>query len=61
MIESMIQNMKKIICILAAAICLSGCIGKFEEYNRNPYQPTTVPVRDLLSSMFNVYASPQQN
>ena len=57
----MIQNMKKIICILAAAICLSGCIGKFEEYNRNPYQPTTVPVRDLLSSMFNVYASPQQN
>ncbi len=45
-------------CVAAAA---TGCIGKFEEYNRHPYQPPTVPVNNLLKTMFEVYASPQQN
>ncbi len=51
----------KHIFFLILVLCSAACTGKFEEYNRNPYQPSTVPVNDLLSSMFNVYASPQQN
>ena len=45
----------------ATCLTLSGCIGKFEEYNTNPYQPTKVAATDLLATMFHVYASPNQN
>ena len=56
--------MKKIyfiLLLLAGILSVSGCTGKFEEYNRNPYQPSKVPVSNLLAQMLNVYASPQQN
>ena len=58
------MKMKKIYFILpllAGILSVSGCTGKFEEYNRPPYQPTEFPDNDLLVKMFNVYASPQQN
>ena len=58
------MKMKKIYFILpllAGILSVSGCTGKFEEYNRPPYQPTEFPDNDLLVKMLNVYASPQQN
>ena len=39
----------------------ASCTTNFEEFNTNPYQPPTVPANTLLSTMFQVYASPQQN
>ena len=45
----------------AAMLLMASCTSKFEEYNTNPYEPTTVPAVDLLSKMFEVYASSQQN
>ena len=57
--------MNKIIRNIGAgvAMCLMmvGCTTNFEEYNTNPYQPGKVPANSLLSTMFKVYASPQQN
>lgn len=55
------KGIYKLILAFCTVALMTGCIGKFEEYNRNPYQPPTVPKSNLLSSMFNVYASPQQN
>ena len=56
--------MNKIIRNIGAgvAMCLMmvGCTTNFEEYNTNPYQPGKVPANSLLSTMFKVYASPQQ-
>lgn len=42
-------------------ICFGSCIGNYEDFNTNPYQPAKVPANELLSDMFKVYASPQQN
>lgn len=43
-------------------VCMmAGCTTNFEEFNTNPYQPSKVPANSLLSTMFNVYAYPQQN
>ncbi|WP_308745405.1 SusD/RagB family nutrient-binding outer membrane lipoprotein [uncultured Bacteroides sp.] len=57
--------MNKIIRNIGAgvAMCLMivGCTTNFEEFNTNPYQPAKVPANSLLSTMFKVYASPQQN
>lgn len=55
------KGIYKFILLVCVAAWATGCIGKFEEYNRNPYQPPTVPVNNLLKSMFEIYASPQQN
>lgn len=55
------KGIYKFILVLSVAAVATGCIGKFEEYNRHPYQPPTVPVNNLLKTMFEVYASPQQN
>ena len=44
--------MKKIFKFIAAsclmASVLSGCTGKFEEYNKNPYDPTSEQMGDAL-------------
>lgn len=46
----------------SAVVCMmAGCTTNFEDFNTNPYQPSKVPVSNLLSTMFNVYACPQQN
>lgn len=46
----------------SVAVCMmAGCTTNFEDFNMNPYQPPKVPANNLLSTMFNVYASPQQN
>lgn len=48
--------------ILAAVLPVAAsCTANFEDYNTNPYEPSTVSPASLLSGMFNVYASPQQN
>ena len=44
-----------------ALFLATGCTSGFEEYNTNPYRPPVVPANTLLSTMFQVYASPQQN
>lgn len=45
---------------MAAAILLgsivAGCTGNFEEYNRNPKEPTSVPTSGLLNSMIRTMA-----
>lgn len=47
---------------IGAVVCLAaGCTDNFEKYNTHPYRPTKVPANTLLSKMFEVYASPQQN
>ncbi len=51
----------KYICLALAFPLLSGCIGKFEDYNKNPYQPSKVQPSTLLTEMFKLYASAQQN
>lgn len=51
----------KYIGIGAAMIMAASCTTNFEEFNTNPYQPNKVPANTLLSTMFEVYASPQQN
>lgn len=55
------KGIYKFIILFCVAAGVIGCTAKFEEYNRNPYQPPTVPVNSLLKSMFEIYASPQQN
>ncbi len=55
------KGIYKFILAFCVAAVATGCIGKFEDYNSNPYQPPTVPTNNLLSKMFEVYASPQQN
>ena len=45
----------------AAVMLMASCTTKFEEYNTNPYEPAAIPAVSLLSTMFQVYASPQQN
>lgn len=44
-----------------ALLLLSGCIGKFEQYNKNPYEPSKVSPYAPLSEMFKIYANAQQN
>lgn len=51
----------KYIGVGAALVLATGCTTNFEEFNTNPYQPPQVPSNTLLSTMFQVYASPQQN
>lgn len=51
----------KYIAALAVLSLTASCTAKFEQYNTNPYEPPTVSPASLLSGMFNVYASPQQN
>ncbi|MDE6870635.1 MAG: SusD/RagB family nutrient-binding outer membrane lipoprotein [Bacteroidales bacterium] len=51
----------KYIIIGISFVLFSGCIGRFEEYNTNPYEPSSVSASSLLAEMFEVYASPQQN
>lgn len=47
---------------VSAIICtMAGCTTNFDDFNTNPYQPSKVPPSNLLSTMFNVYACPQQN
>lgn len=47
---------------VSAIICtMAGCTTNFDDFNTNPYQPSKVPPSSLLSTMFNVYACPQQN
>lgn len=55
------KKMIKYVCFGISFLMLSGCIGKFEDYNTNPYQPGKVAPTDLLANMFHVYASPNQN
>ena len=55
------KKVTKYLFIGISCLLLSGCIGKFEEYNTNPYQPAKVSATDLLATMFHVYASPNQN
>ena len=56
--------MNKIIKYIGASaiVCMmAGCTTNFDDFNTNPYQPSKVPASNLLSTMFNVYACPQQN
>lgn len=62
--------MKKIFKFIAAsclmASVLSGCTGKFEEYNKNPYDPTDAEMGDALlgqylQNMQEVLVQGQQN
>ena len=45
----------------AAVLLMASCTTKFEEYNTNPYEPAAIPAVSLLATMFQAYASPQQN
>lgn len=51
----------KYIGILLVSCLAISCTSEFEEYNTHPYRPQSVPANNLLSKMFEVYASPQQN
>lgn len=51
---------KYIILVLALPLSFS-CIGKFEQYNKNPYEPSKVSPYAPLSEMFKIYANAQQN
>lgn len=51
----------KYIILAMALLLLSGCIGKFEQYNKNPYEPSKVSPYAPLSEMFKIYANAQQN
>lgn len=46
---------------IGVILLMTGCIGNFEKYNTHPYQPSKVEANTLLKTMFQVYASPQQN
>lgn len=55
------KNISKYILGIAAIGLMSSCIDKFEDFNTNPYRPSTLPASTLLPTMFECYASPQQN
>ncbi len=55
------MKLLKYIGLGAAMVLAASCTSNFEEFNTNPYQPAKVPANTLLSTMFEVYASPQQN
>ena len=55
------KKITKYISLVLVLSLLSGCIGKFEEYNKNPYEPSKVAPYSLLSEMWKIYANAQQN
>lgn len=40
---------------------VAGCTGNFEEYNTNPYEPSTLPVSEFFPAMIDCLASPEEN
>ena len=40
---------------------VAGCTGSFEEYNTNPYEPSTLPVSEFFPAMIDCLASPEEN
>ncbi len=55
------KNIFKYIIGIVIMGSLFGCLGKFEEYNSNQYEAGKIPAGLLLASMFESFASPQQN
>lgn len=57
--------MKKIINHLIGAALLglaaSGCTSGFETFNKNPYEPSHLPVASFFPGMLDCLAAPQQN
>lgn len=42
-------------------VAFAGCTGEFEDYNKNPYEPSTLPVKSFFPGMIDVLASPEEN
>lgn len=55
------NNIHKIAIYLLAFIVITGCTANFEDYNTNPYEPGKLSASNLLPTMFESFASPQQN
>ena len=57
--------MNKIVKYIAAGfiglVTLSGCTQDFEQFNKNPYEPSTLPVKSFFPGMIDVLASPEEN
>ena len=54
------NKIKYIIGIVVLAVAV-GCTGAFEDYNKNPYEPSTLPVNRFFPGMIDVLASPEEN
>lgn len=54
------NKIKYIIGIVVLAVAV-GCTGAFEDYNKNPYEPSTLPVNSFYPGMIDVLASPEEN
>ena len=40
---------------------VAGCTSGFEEFNTNPYEPSTLPVTEFFPAMLDCLASPEEN
>ncbi|MCH5329412.1 MAG: SusD/RagB family nutrient-binding outer membrane lipoprotein [Alistipes sp.] len=43
---------------LVALVSVAGCTDKFEEYNTNPYEPSTLPLAGFIPGMIEAMSSP---
>ena len=56
--------MNKIVKYIAGFIglvALAGCTGDFEQFNKNPYEPSTLPVKSFNPGLIDWLASPEEN
>lgn len=55
------KNIYKYIVCMVAVAGLASCTSDFKDYNSNQYQPAKLSASNLLPTMFECFASPQQN
>ena len=53
--------LKYIVGVALLPLALAGCTSNFDEYNTNPYEPTTLDVRQFFAEMQDCFASPEEN
>ena len=55
------NKIAKYINVFAALAVIAGCTGNFEDYNKNQYEPSALPVNGFLPGMIDWLASPEEN
>lgn len=55
------KRINQFIYLALSILLMSSCIGKFEEYNTNPYQPPTLNSRLLFAQLISCMSSVEEN
>lgn len=55
------NKIKKYISAFVGLAVLASCTGKFPEYNKNQYEPSSLPLNGFIPGMIDWLASPEEN